>query len=125
MEAWKLQHLEVATVERQHVEGEKKMQSLYYTMEGHRFDFKKYTTLHRSCHDQINAANKAMVPPMPPLLECIKVQHFLAGIKSSPFTAPVATVKETPTNINSELSSCRIAASQETNQLLKSMVVAK
>ena len=74
-------------------------------MEGHIYGFEKYTTLHRQCHNLINAANKALTPPLPPMLERVKVQHYLAGIQAPGMTAAMAAVRASVT-LKSDFDQC-------------------
>lgn len=71
--ASRLHYLGASTIKTQQIEAEKQMKSLTYTMKGAKFSFERYTTLHRRCHNQINTANAATKPPMPPLQERIKL----------------------------------------------------
>ena len=74
-------------------------------METYKFNFEKYTTLHRHYHNEINSANRALIPPLPEMFERVKVQHYLHGIKSPSLIAAIATVKATP-NLKNDFNLC-------------------
>jgi len=61
-----------------------------------KYNFERYTTRHRSCHNQINVANAAMNPPQPEIPERTKVINFLNGIQAPSLVAVIATVRDTP-----------------------------
>ena len=73
------------------------MRTSKYIMEGRNFNFEKYTTLYRNCHNQIDTTNKALIPPIPPMAERVKVQHYLAGIESPSLVAAIVAVRATLT----------------------------
>jgi len=105
IQTWIGHYQGTSKVESQMIQAEEKMKKLSYTMEGHRYNFEKYTTLHRMCHNQINSANKALTPPLPPLLERVKVQHYLAGIQAPGMTAAMAAVRASVT-LKSDFDQC-------------------
>ena len=74
-------------------------------METYKFNFEKYTTLHCHYHNEINSANRALIPPLPEMLERVKVQNYLHGIKSPSLIAVIATVKAKP-NLKNDFNLC-------------------
>ena len=69
-----IQHYQgTVQIKTQQIVAENNIKNLQYYMKTYKFNFEKYTTLHRHYYNEINSINKALILQLPEILEHVKV----------------------------------------------------